>query len=467
MSPSPRRRRGLLAAAATCVLFAAPTAAQAADTVVTLPGAPSAGTPKSLDKVKVLKLGPASAKHVLVLEPGTSAGAPYFKPVATDILKRLPGWQVWSVERRENGLEDQSVLDQAKRGQVTTQGLFDYYLGWIGNSAAGKHFVPKATADVGYARKWGMAVAMDDLHRVVQSARKGGRQVVLGGHSLGGTMTTAYATWDFNGRAGGADLAGLVLIDGGSGPSTKARPVPTPAQAKASVASLAKEDPFLDLTGLGLSWSAGVFNAVGSTSVLKDPTGPSLLQSWAFLPANLKPPVPADNRGAYGFALDTETGPKSLSLVQQHIGHLATSGDPRDWVDGELGTVTRAASVFSGIIGMDGSSWYHPRRLSLDAGVVNNGLATPAQKVLGVRTTHGRDLDLPIYAFETSLGKGRVLKGARLLAKQSHISSKRLTLVSRSATYAHIDPLSASPEKNDFVKTVVPFLKMVGAAGGR
>ena len=69
----------------------------------------------------MLKIGDPSARHILVLNPGTSAGSAYFKPLANDIVRLTEGrWQVWSVERRENQLEDQSVLDQFKQGQVTT-----------------------------------------------------------------------------------------------------------------------------------------------------------------------------------------------------------------------------------------------------------------------------------------------------------------------------------------------------------
>ena len=52
------------------------------------------------NKVGVLKIGPSSAKNVLVLEPGTSAGSAYFVPLAKWIVSKTPGWQVWSVERR-------------------------------------------------------------------------------------------------------------------------------------------------------------------------------------------------------------------------------------------------------------------------------------------------------------------------------------------------------------------------------
>src|SRR5215470_17503251 len=91
--------------------------------------------------------------------------------------------------------------------------MFDYYLGWIGQSNPGPHFQP---VDAPYARSWGMRAAVEDLRVVVRAARHGGRHVVLGGHSLGATIAVAYATWDFGGRAGARDLSGLVLIDGGS-----------------------------------------------------------------------------------------------------------------------------------------------------------------------------------------------------------------------------------------------------------
>jgi triacylglycerol esterase/lipase EstA (alpha/beta hydrolase family) len=71
-----------------------------------MPGFKAPGTPAKYDRVGVLKVGPARAKNVLVLEPGTSAGSAYFVPLAHWIVAKQKGWQVWSVERRENLLED-------------------------------------------------------------------------------------------------------------------------------------------------------------------------------------------------------------------------------------------------------------------------------------------------------------------------------------------------------------------------
>ena len=56
----------------------------------------------------------------------------------------------------------------------------------------------RTDAETAYARDWGMNVAVNDIHAVIQAARKGGRKVTLGGHSLGGSIIDAYAAWDFH-----------------------------------------------------------------------------------------------------------------------------------------------------------------------------------------------------------------------------------------------------------------------------
>src|SRR6266536_848116 len=60
-----------------------------------LKGFDDPATPDDLDRVGVLEVGPERARNVLVLSPGTSAGAGYFKPLADDIVRRAHGrWQV-------------------------------------------------------------------------------------------------------------------------------------------------------------------------------------------------------------------------------------------------------------------------------------------------------------------------------------------------------------------------------------
>jgi hypothetical protein len=395
-----------------------------------------------------------------VLNPGTSASAAYFAPLGKTIVERLPGWQVWAVERRENQLEDHSVVDEAKDGLVTGQELFDYYLGHLTNPAITTHFQFIPDADVAFAREWGMNVEIEDLQRVVKEAKRRGRRVVMGGHSLGGSITAAYATWDFVGKVGAKKLRGLDFIDGGSGPT----PI-TPEQATASLQALRAGTPWLTFGGIPAPF-AGLFNVTGAMGVFLDPDAPSIGQAWPLLPANLKPPIPVTNLGLYGYALDTETSPPGLIAAQAHLGHLAASGDPRGWDQaGEITPIFRFAEMFAGkgLKGLDGTAWYHPQRLTLDSGAVAAGNANPAQEILGVHAIHGhqRPRLLILYSFGAALGGRRVLDGATILAQQSRIPLTNLTLIDRHETYAHNDPNSASPRKNAFLRRLIPFLASI------
>jgi hypothetical protein len=425
----------------------------------------SPGTPAKYNKVGILKIGSKKARNVLVLNPGTSASASYFAPLAKDVVRRAKGWQVWAVERRENLLEDHSVFNRAKAGKANEQDVFDYYLGWLTDSSITNHF-RFISEDVSFARRWGMNTEIQDLRRVVKSAERLGGRVVVGGHSLGGSITSAYATWNFRGRPGARGLSGLVFIDGGSSPT----PISRGAAEQALKDFAAAPSPWLTFGGIQAPYT-GLFNSTGASGVILDPDSPSIGQAWPLLPSNLKPPVPVTNAGQYGFALDTETSPPGLVAAQAHLGHLAASGDPVGWDNaGELTPLRRYARMFSGwgLKGLDGTAWYHPQRLTIDSGAVAAGNANPAQKVLGVRATRGDDLPrkLRIYAFGAALGGERVLDAARALAKQSHIPKRNLTLVDRHATYAHNDPNSAAP-RNAFVKNLLPFLREIARRESR
>ena len=56
-----------------------------------LDGFESPGTPPQYNKVGVLQIGPRGAKNVLVLNPGTSASAAYFAPLAKTIVSLAKG----------------------------------------------------------------------------------------------------------------------------------------------------------------------------------------------------------------------------------------------------------------------------------------------------------------------------------------------------------------------------------------
>jgi pimeloyl-ACP methyl ester carboxylesterase len=439
----------------------APSAAGAADRVQWIKGFDAPGTPKRLDRVGVLKIGPARARNVLVFNPGTSAGSAYIAPFARTLVKRAKGWQVWSVERRENQLEDQSVAEKAKEGEATLPQLFDYYLGWINNPAITKHFKLIPDSQVEFAKRWGMRVEIQDLRRVVKAAEARGGRVVVMGHSLGGTITTAYATWDFGGTPGAKGLAGLVYDDGGSGPE----PAVTAADARQALANLDQptSSPWLAFGGIAAPF-AGLFAEGGSILSIIDPDGPSIGQSSGLLPSSIVPPVPVTNLAQFGYAADPATSPPNLLAFQAHVGHLAAAGTPGGWVrGGAITPIGRYAKMFSGwgLKDVDGVAWYHPLRLTIDAGAVADGNRNAAQRVFGVRTTDGSKLprSLRIYAFG-AFGGRRVLDDAQALARQSRIPRRNLTLVDRHGAYAHNDPAGAFP-KNAFLNHLVPFLDRI------
>src|ERR671923_998563 len=107
------------------------TPAAALDRYVPMKVPPGPG-PAKYDRVFVEQLGPAGARTVLVLVPGTNAGAGAIVPVARDIVRRVRGMQVWIVDRREQAFEDTSVFatGDPQRAQ-------DYYLGFQYRRGAG------------------------------------------------------------------------------------------------------------------------------------------------------------------------------------------------------------------------------------------------------------------------------------------------------------------------------------------
>ncbi len=442
--------------------------------VTWMPSYAAPGTPAQYDKVGVLKVGPSSAKNVLVLEPGTSAGSAYFVPLAEWIVSEMPGWQVWSVERRENLLEDQSELNLFKAGKATATELFDYYLGYLKDPGITHHFQMIPTSTVEFAKNWGMNVAVQDLHTVIEAAKKLGGKVVLGGHSLGGSVVTAYATWDFGGQPGADELAGLVYIDGASSAAPESlgsggTPVPmTAALATQEIQALDQPSvsPWLSFGGITAPY-AGLFNATGSAAALLDPNAPSLGQASGLLPADIVPPVRVSNIGQYGYALNVATSPPSLEAAQAHLGTgVSSKGPVHGWNGtGALTPIKRFATMFSGVgvNNADGTEWYFPQRLTDDTAAVADGNANPAQSVLDVQSTMGHDLPhrLLIYAFAAHLGGTGVLTATRILAQQSGIPASHLTLIDEHNTYAHNDPAGAYPN-NVFFSHLVPFLAKVG-----
>jgi pimeloyl-ACP methyl ester carboxylesterase len=417
---------------------------------------PSPGPgPAAFDHVDTHRYGPPDARTVLVLMPGTQGGAGDFTLLARTIVARTSDLQVWSLDRRSQALEDTGMFARLEAGQATLQQAFDYYLGWIVNGGQpADHFTFLDPATVPFARDWGMATALEDARRVVQEAGRGGRKVILGGHSLGASLAAAYAAWDFAGRPGYKDLIGLVLIDGGLLGSFDAY---TLDEARAQVATLGTA-PFLDLLGLGVPEAAGLFAEIGGYHARLAPTTSAAgLQSFPLLPPAFNPPSPVTNRALLGHAFDRDSSPESLGLLHVNAGGLAAGETPRDWVDGSVTPIANLAATFGHEPG-NAVEWYFPRRLTIDTNGANEMRLNDVAGFLGLRLAHTDRIDVPIYAFQTDLTNGRVLQGAQRLVDRARTHEREALLVNGAPEQSHLDPLTAAPSQNEFLLGLERFL---------
>lgn len=428
-------------AIALAMALAVAPGAQAAHTAlieryVAIAGAPAPGAAR-YDRVFAYQVGARRARTVVVLVPGFLGGAGTIAPVARDIAARLPATQVWVVDRREQALEDQRGF--ARR---SASAAYDYYFG-------GKYRRVRGL-EVPYASEWGLAVQLADLRRVVLAARKGGRRVVLGGHSLGASTALAYAAWDFAGRPGYRDISGLVLIDGGLlGTFASA----DAARARRELDEMRRGQVFEDVLGLGVPELAGIFVQTAGLYALRAPDAPAKLQP--LVPAAFRPAFTVTNEALVGYAFDRDTSPPGFEFVRVRAGRLAAAGDPRPWVSGERTPIERLVRAMAATK-PDFIEWYFPRRLRLDVDAANDLRMTAAAKILGLRLRWARRVDVPLYAYQTDLTGGRVLRGARRFVAISRV--RRYRFVDDPAA-SHLDPVVGDPRSNRFLKTVVPFLR--------
>ena len=145
------------------------------------------------------------ADAVVVLMPGIFAGGGSFDQVARNTVRRAAkrGRQVevWGIDRRSNCLEDhRGVRAGARTGDPRVS--FGYY--FEGREVDGKQF-PGFADERGrrVPRDVGLERTIEDWHtiitREIPSQRTRQRKLICGGHSLGGPLTAALASWDFDG----------------------------------------------------------------------------------------------------------------------------------------------------------------------------------------------------------------------------------------------------------------------------
>jgi hypothetical protein len=424
---------------------------------VTIQGAPAPG-PAHLDKVFLRKYGPSKARTTLILTPGSPGSQGNYARLAPWLVDRVPGLAVWAVDRRSNALEDISVFlrDDAMRS-------LRYYL--LGKTVGGKRFKPVTRRDAPYIRRWGASVAMYDLHRVVKAAGRGGRRVILGGHSAGAVTVPVYAAWDFQGRPGYKDLAGMLQIDGAEfgafdrylKGTAYYPPYLTKREAKRGLRRHNRQSEF-GIAGSKLPvplWTVGVLPEVACQFALEDPQGQSVLQDA--IPESMRnlvglPPEAITNEAFMG--VYTTNG--LASAFQMRTGSLAAQGSPRPWVNGPYSSVPSVCQTFTQEPG-NGLEWYYAARLDVDLFQAMPTLEpTGATRYLGLRPRHLQHVDIPLFAFQTSISQGGVLRGTKTFIRKSKVHSHWLY---QDLQMGHFDPLEDFPAQNRFVQTVVPWLR--------
>lgn len=156
----------------------------------------------------------ADADAVLVAMPGNLGGAQEFDVLARNVIAQAAARnryvEVWALDRRSNCLEDRTGIVAATEARDWSVAL-DYY--WRGKEIDGRRFEGFKTSDeVPYLAEFGVARTVEDWYAVMArgipdpEARR--RKVFCGGHSHGGFLTGAFATWDFDGDPETAEDAG-------------------------------------------------------------------------------------------------------------------------------------------------------------------------------------------------------------------------------------------------------------------
>ena len=180
-----------------------------------------------------------------------------------------------------------------------------------------------------------------------------------------------------------------------------------------------------------------------------------MLQQYPLLPDFLKPEFRVTNEAEFGYAFDETTSPDSLALIQIRAGQLADSGDPRGWQDGELTPIQRHARAYAADH-PNATEWYYPRRLLLDFDAASPMRQTPAAKFLGLRLhARRRDRRAALRVQHRTHARAR---GARREAAREALEDRGSSTIVDDRGTSHLDPLSAAPARNHFLKSVVPFL---------
>jgi hypothetical protein len=167
---------------------------------------------------------PAAADAILVAIPGFLGGAASFDGLARNVVRNAAAkgrdFEFWALDRRANCLEDHTGVRAGTRPRDPRVAM-GYYYG--GRKVGGRRFGGFAThEDAEVLETFGLERTVRDWYRVIQrirGRRARARKLLCGGHSLGGPLTAAFSSWDFDGNpetkgdAGFRQCAGLFGLD--------------------------------------------------------------------------------------------------------------------------------------------------------------------------------------------------------------------------------------------------------------
>ncbi|MDR6216993.1 alpha/beta hydrolase [Deinococcus soli (ex Cha et al. 2016)] len=391
--------------------------AQAAATLNLVPvtrvvrsGTPVPGTPTDLNASVTVRYGPAKPAAVLLLMPGYLGGAGSFDRLARQLVNLDPTLAVWAVDRRANLLEDHAPLltgGVPQLAQIVQRGL-----------------PTRAPASVPFMKDWGLDVTLRDWRAAVLEARTLTPNVFIGGHSMGGTLTGLYASYDFRGTRGAKDVRGLIMLDG----------LPGLMSGKALTTDQYEQgamNPLGPLPGLNTLTRSPYVDALYFSPALAARAAAqarlAALQPDAPAPQNGFAAFPATNLAAAMTRLDQRYA--LLPFLAIRAGHATNAADApyllnrvlgaRDtrWITGaadparpvgwgsEAGQVTDARDFVRRYLTpqSDYAEWYFPNRLTLDlAAARTDTTGTPFEKTLPVRSA--RDLTLPVLGIAAEQG---------------------------------------------------------------
>lgn len=202
-------------------------------------------TPSELNKIGFLRIrrlstsnNPAPIDAIVIYQTGFGGGAGLPMELLTQIVEmgalRGKNIEVWSIDYRENNLEDTKGMRRAELRRDPRIALQYYYgddaLDENGRFSAipaasdsllggeGATFVPLQQEDVPFLPEWGVTVHNRDVETLLRLVPEEDRStnVFLMGHSQGGSFIAQFAGHKLlDGKRGYEELAGLIFLDGG------------------------------------------------------------------------------------------------------------------------------------------------------------------------------------------------------------------------------------------------------------